>query len=86
MLVRPMLRTSPCAVLRATATSRIWLARSNATRRRHISGLVTNFEEQQQRAAEPLNLNVYNQLTPTLRKFTLPDKIAVVTGYASFKR
>ena len=39
--------------------------------------------EDEQRAAQPLNLNVFSQLTPTLHKFTLPNKVAVITGYAS---
>ena len=33
-----------------------------------------------QKAAIPLNPNVYAQLTPTLAKFTLPGKVAIVTG------
>ena len=34
------------------------------------------------RLAEPMNPNVYSQLTPTLHKFTLRNKVAVITGYA----
>lgn len=33
-----------------------------------------------QKSAVPLNPNVYPQLTPTLSKFTLPGKVAIVTG------
>lgn len=33
-----------------------------------------------QRTAEPLDCDVYEKLTPTLNKFTLPGKVAVVTG------
>ena len=33
-----------------------------------------------QRIAVPLSSKAYTQLTPTLRKFTLPGKVAVVTG------
>ncbi|KAL1306081.1 hypothetical protein AAFC00_004201 [Neodothiora populina] len=33
-----------------------------------------------QAVATPLNLDILPQLTPTLRKFTLPGKVAVVTG------
>lgn len=33
-----------------------------------------------QKIAQPLNPNVYSQLTPTLAKFTLRDKVAVITG------
>jgi len=36
--------------------------------------------EDERRIAQPLHQNVYSQLTPTLRKFTLPNKVAVVTG------
>lgn len=31
--------------------------------------------------AIPLQKSVLDQLTPTLRKFTCPDKVAVITGY-----
>ncbi|KAK3717434.1 hypothetical protein LTR37_005824 [Vermiconidia calcicola] len=33
-----------------------------------------------QKTANPLNASVYSQLSPTLFKFTLQDKVAVVTG------
>ena len=33
-----------------------------------------------QRTAKPLHASVYSQLSPTLHKFTLQDKVAVVTG------
>ncbi|KAF2482401.1 hypothetical protein BDY17DRAFT_298470 [Neohortaea acidophila] len=36
--------------------------------------------EDQEREAQPLNRGVYSKLTPTLHKFTLPDKVAVITG------
>lgn len=32
------------------------------------------------RTAKPLDWKVYDRLTPTLNKFTLPGKVAVVTG------
>ena len=33
-----------------------------------------------QKTAKPFSPEVCSQLTPTLHKFTLPDKVAVVTG------
>lgn len=36
-----------------------------------------------QAVATPLNLDILPQLTPTLRKFTLPGRVAVVTGYVT---
>lgn len=36
--------------------------------------------EDVQAKATPLDLNVIPQLTPTLKKFTLPGRIAVITG------
>ena len=44
------------------------------------SGPVTPPGGDLQRIAEPLNSSIYSQLTPTLSKFTLRNKVAVVTG------
>lgn len=39
--------------------------------------------QDEQKKAYALAANAYKYLTPTLSRFTLPDKIAVITGYAS---
>ena len=44
-------------------------------------GILANIREDEQNEAQPLNLNIFPQLTPTLRKLTLVNKVAVVTGY-----
>lgn len=33
-----------------------------------------------EKRAVPFNRNAYQHLTPTLSKFTLPDKVAIITG------
>lgn len=35
------------------------------------------------KVAVPLKSEVFSQLTPTLSKFTLPGKVAIVTGYVA---
>lgn len=45
---------------------------------------VTPLGNDVQKAAMPLSPSVYSLLTPTLHKFTLPNKVAMVTGYAIF--
>ena len=47
-----------------------------------LTGPVTPFGDDEQKTAKPLDPNVYSQLTPTLHRFTLRNKVAVVTGYA----
>lgn len=42
--------------------------------------VVKPLEGDLQRTAKPLDGDVYAKLTPTLNKFTLPGKVAVVTG------
>lgn len=45
------------------------------------NGPVTPAGNDLQKVAKPLNPSIYSQLTPTLHKFTLRDKVAVITGY-----
>ena len=45
------------------------------------NGPVTPPGSDMQKTAQPLNPSIYSQLTPTLTKFTLRDKVAVITGY-----
>lgn len=42
--------------------------------------VVKPLEGDLQRIAKPLDSTVYDKLTPTLTRFTLPGKVAVVTG------
>lgn len=44
------------------------------------TGPVSSPVKDAQKVAIPLNPNVYAQLSPTLAKFTLQGKVAVVTG------
>ena len=44
------------------------------------NGPVTPPGSDSQKIAQPLNPSIYSQLTPTLSKFTLRDKVAVITG------
>ena len=44
------------------------------------NGPVTPPGSDVQKTAKPLKHHIYAQLTPTLHKFTLRDKVAVVTG------
>jgi hypothetical protein len=45
-----------------------------------INGPVTPPGSDLQKIAQPLNPSIYSQLTPTLTKFILRDKVAVITG------
>ena len=47
------------------------------------SGPVSPAGQDEQKKAHALATNAYEHLTPTLSRFTLRDKVAVVTGYAS---
>jgi hypothetical protein len=44
------------------------------------NGLVTPPGSDLQKIAQPVNPSIYSQLTPTLTKFMLLDKVAVITG------
>lgn len=49
------------------------------------NGPVTPPGNDLQKIAQPLNPSIYSQLTPTMNKFTLRDKVAVITGYVKCK-
>jgi hypothetical protein len=44
------------------------------------NGPVTPPGSDLQKIAQPVNPSIYSQLTPTLTKFMLRDKVAVITG------
>jgi hypothetical protein len=47
------------------------------------TGPVTPPGEDIDRPAQPFNHSILSQLTPTMAKFTLPGKVAIVTGSVS---